>query len=170
MDKLKGIATKVAHTTETEEYQTTITKKYFATFFLNNTQITIELDNPTLIEENDEVIVIGDNNGSVFKANAYRNLTKGVPNEHEGWVKIGIGIFMVGAGLYMLHEINYDFENMTFAGTALVSFLFLGGLVWGLVGWSINSSLKDFEEDSISEPVQESDPNDKADNESQKLT
>jgi hypothetical protein len=145
MDKLKGFATKVEHTTKTEEYQTTITKKYFATFLINNTQITIDSADPILIEDDDEIIVIGDNTESVFKANAYRNLTKGVPNEHEGWVKIGIGIFMIGAGLYMLHEINYDFENMTYAGIAMISFLFLGGLAWGLVGWSINSSLKDFE-------------------------
>ncbi|MFT5368616.1 MAG: hypothetical protein ACI8V2_003582 [Candidatus Latescibacterota bacterium] len=170
MDKLKGIATKVEHTTKTEEYQTTSTKKYIATFLLNNTQITIALDNPILIEENDVVIVAGNNNGSVFKADAYKNLTSGVTNEHDGWIKIGIGIFMAGAGLYMLHDINYDFENMTFAGIALICFLFLGGLAWGLVGWAINSSLNDFEEDSISEPGQESDPNDKADNESQKLS
>lgn len=145
MDKLKGIATKVAHTTKTEEYQTTTTTKYIATFSLNNTQVTIALDNPILIEEDNVVIVTGDNKGSVFKADAYKNLTTGVTNEHDGWIKIGIGIFMIGAALYMLHEINYDFENMTGAGIALICFLFLGGLAWGLVGWSINSSLKDFE-------------------------
>ena len=170
MDKIKGTATKVAHTTQTEEYQTTSTTKYIATFFLNKTQITIELDNPILIKENDVVIVAGNSNGSVFIANAYKNLTTGVPTEHDGWIKIGIGIFMIGAALYMLHDINYDFENMTYAGIALICFLFLGGVAWGLVGWSINSGLEDFEDNSTSESVQENDHNDKTDNESQKLS
>lgn len=155
MDKLKGIATNVEHTTQTEEYQTTSTKKYIATFLLNNIQTTIALDNPIRIEENDEVIVTGNNNGSVFEADAYKNLTTGVTNEHDGWIKIGIGLFMIGAALYMLHDINYDFENMTFAGIALICFLFLGGLAWCLVGWSMNRSLKDLEEDDITESVQE---------------
>lgn len=146
MNKLKGVATNVTHTTQTEEYQTTSTKKYRATFFLNNTQVTIEENNPIHIEENDEVIVIGDPTEAVFQANGYRNLTKGLPNEYDGWIKIGIGMFMIGAGLYMLHDIQYDFENMTFAGTALVSFLFLGGVIWCLVGWSLNNNLKDFDD------------------------
>lgn len=147
MDKLKGTATEVQHTIQTEEYQTTSTNKYTATFFLNNTEVTIEQDKPIQIEENDTVIVAGDNNGAVFQANAYRNLTSGASNEHDGWIKIGIGMFMIGASLYMLHDINYDFENMTFAGTALVSFLILGGIIWILVGRSMNKGLKELEDD-----------------------
>ena len=165
MNKFKGTATDVQHTMQTDEYETTSTNKYTATFFINNTEVIIEQDKPIHIEENDVVIVAGDHEGSVLKANAYKNITSGVSTEHDGSIKIGIGIFMIGASIYMLHDINYAFEKMSFTGIALVSFLILGGFIWIMVGWSMNSSLKDLEDD-----IPESVDNNKTDHENQKLS
>ncbi|PTE21044.1 hypothetical protein C5F48_14400 [Cereibacter changlensis JA139] len=64
-------------------------------FRIGKTPVSISLDRPIIIEEDDMVVVAGGMNNGVFQARAYRNNTRDVWDAGSGWSLVLLAIPLI---------------------------------------------------------------------------
>lgn len=124
MDTLRGKVSNVRHTTDVHGQEGIIATTHVALFDLDGTAVRFEGDTAANIDDGDEVKVAGYYRRGIFRALAFRNLTK----KTEG-SRLAVTYFIIGLGLVL-----YGF-------IAVLLFRSLASVFWGILGAGVGTIL-----------------------------
>jgi hypothetical protein len=115
MDSLRGPVCDVRHSASVSGgADQTVTTTHIAIFRINGQLVRASANEPLLIRDGDELVVVGAGTAGVFRALAYHNRTTGVRGS-DGWlVRMLFGALFCLVGLWMAGQVA------TAAGSALL--------------------------------------------------
>lgn len=94
----KGIATKLRNVVDVRGSQLVIST-HIALFQLDGQQIRFKSNEPIMIENNDTVVIYGQEKNAVFDVLAYKNLTTGAEGNAGQWTMLVFGAIFLAISL-----------------------------------------------------------------------